>query len=61
MSAGAAKGEVERHQAISRSLVNARLGAGSLPAFPGKLPASLESAYRVQAISREGWQDRING
>jgi 2-keto-4-pentenoate hydratase len=50
-----------RHQEISRAIVRERLRAGSLPDFPGKLPASLDDAYAVQALSRKEWPDRVIG
>jgi 2-keto-4-pentenoate hydratase len=51
----------ERQQAISNALVSARREAGSLSAFPGQMPDSLASAYRVQAVSRSIWPDAIVG
>lgn len=50
-----------RQQEISRALVAARRGAGSLQGFPGELPASLSEAYAVQAISRADWPDKVIG
>lgn len=51
----------DRLQEISSTLVQARLGAGSLESFPGALPANLEEAYRVQALSRGVWPDQVVG
>ncbi|MEM6486318.1 MAG: 2-keto-4-pentenoate hydratase [Pseudomonadota bacterium] len=47
--------------AISDRLVNARLSAQSLSSFPGDLPRSLASAYRIQATSISAWPDEISG
>lgn len=53
--------QIERQREISRTLVGVRRNAGSLPGFPGSMPSSLESAYRIQALSREAWPDQIIG
>ncbi|KEO87713.1 hypothetical protein EH31_06505 [Erythrobacter longus] len=50
-----------RLQEISSTLVQARLGAGSLESFPGALPACLDDAYKVQALSRGVWPDKVVG
>ena len=46
---------------ISGRLVAARSDADSLPAFPGKLPDTLESAYAIQSASISRWPDKIAG
>ncbi|MEL7446045.1 MAG: 2-keto-4-pentenoate hydratase [Pseudomonadota bacterium] len=51
----------ERLREISSTLVRERLRAGALQEFPGLLPATLEEAYRVQALSREAWPDDVIG
>lgn len=51
----------KRLQEISSTLVQARLGAGSLEGFPGPLPANLDDAYKVQALSRKSWPDKVVG
>ena len=45
--------------AISESLVNARLKAESLPDFPGSLPKTLEQAYALQSASIGRWDDEV--
>lgn len=51
----------QRHRDISRTLVAERRRAGSLRGFPGELPANLGEAYRVQALSRIEWPDKVVG
>jgi 2-keto-4-pentenoate hydratase len=51
----------EQDDAISRSLVNARLKAEPLPDFPGQLPETLEQAYAIQSANIERWPDEIGG
>ncbi|QUL38154.1 2-keto-4-pentenoate hydratase [Erythrobacter sp. JK5] len=51
----------DRLRELSRTLVEARRCAGSLPEFPGPLPRDLEEAYKVQALSRAAWPDDVIG
>lgn len=51
----------EQDDAISRTLVNARLSARALAEFPGQLPESLEQAYAIQAASIKRWPDKVAG
>lgn len=51
----------EQNEAISRCLVEARLGAQPLPDFPISLPETLEQAYAIQSASIERWPDEIAG
>ena len=51
----------ERLRDISRAIVHERRNAGSLVEFPGALPASLDEAYKVQALSRGQWPDEVIG
>lgn len=46
---------------IATRLVAARNGAKPLAEFPGKLPADLDSAYRIQDIAIGLWPHRIGG
>ncbi|MEM7703172.1 MAG: 2-keto-4-pentenoate hydratase [Pseudomonadota bacterium] len=50
-----------RLRAISRAIVRERRNAGSLARFPGALPAGLDEAYKVQALSRGQWPDQVIG
>lgn len=47
--------------AVSQALVNARLKATPLAAFPGELPKSQADAYRVQHLSINAWPDTVRG
>ena len=49
----------ETDDAISESLVNARLRAEPLTSFPGSLPDTLEQAYAIQAASIERWYEEV--
>lgn len=49
----------ELDDAISESLVNARLKAEPLPTFPGSLPVTLEQAYAIQTASINRWNDEV--
>ncbi len=49
------------HDAISERLVEARVKAQPLPAFPGLLPETLEDAYAIQSASIGRWSDEIVG
>lgn len=51
----------DRLREISRAIVCERRSAGSLAQFPGALPASLDEAYKVQALSRGDWPDEVIG
>lgn len=51
----------DRLRDISRAIVRERRNAGSLAHFPGSLPASLDEAYKVQALSRGDWPDQVIG
>lgn len=54
-------GHDKRFSEISRALLDARCQAGSLTEFPGQLPATLDEAYKVQAVSRAKWPDTVIG
>ena len=47
--------------AISRRLVEARLGAEALSDFPGSLPETMEQAYAIQSASLARWPDDVGG
>lgn len=47
--------------AISESLVGARLSTQPLTEYPGKLPGSLEQAYCIQSASIKRWPDQLVG
>lgn len=49
----------EQDHATARRLVEARLAASVLEDFPGKLPATLEQAYGIQAASIAQWPDDV--
>ena len=53
--------DVTTLRAISQHLVSARLDARPLSGYPGNLPVSLESAYRIQSLSISVWPDEISG
>ncbi|QFT78491.1 2-keto-4-pentenoate hydratase [Erythrobacter sp. THAF29] len=59
--AGTASAQGIRQRALSRTLVDARLRAGSLREFPGPLPRDLDEAYAVQALSVAAWPDEVVG
>ncbi len=46
-------------QLIGDALLSARRDARALPAFPGKLPVTLEDAYAIQNYSRQLWPDEV--
>lgn len=46
---------------IAEAFVRARQRGGSLPDFPGIIPADLVAAYRVQDLAIARWPDRIVG
>lgn len=48
-------------QAIASVFVEARLNARPLRAYPGKIPADLDTAYRCQDIAIELWPDEVAG
>lgn len=48
-------------RAIAQAFVTARLHATPLPAFPGELPADLDSAYACQDAAIGLWPDRVVG
>jgi 2-keto-4-pentenoate hydratase len=50
-----------RIRVVSQILVDARRSAIALPDFPGPLFATLEEAYKVQAVSRSVWDDSVVG
>lgn len=50
-----------RQRKLSRTLVDARHRAGSLPEFPGPLPRDLDEAYEVQGLSVAAWPDEVVG
>jgi 2-keto-4-pentenoate hydratase len=58
---GASETSSERASAIARTFVQARRNAVALPGFPGVVPATIEDAYRVQALAIAQWPDRIVG
>ena len=47
--------------AISDRLLEARKGALTLPAFPGKLPSDTQTAYAIQHHSINSWPDMVSG
>lgn len=47
--------------AISKRLVEARLGAEALRDFPGSLPETMEQAYAIQSASQARWPDDVGG
>jgi len=51
----------EQDDAISKSLVGARLSATPLDGFPGELPATLKRAYAIQAASIKRWPEDVVG
>ena len=51
----------EKDDAISRSLVQARLSAEPLADFPGQLPETLEQAYAIQSANIDRWPDEVGG
>lgn len=51
----------ERTDAISKTLVEARLSASPLADFPERLPDTLEEAYAIQAASIGRWPDELAG
>lgn len=51
----------DQDNAISRTLVGARLSAEPLPDFPIQLPTSLEQAYAIQSASIARWPDELVG
>ncbi len=59
-AAGAA-GTAAEAAAIAAAFVEARLRGGSLPAFPGTIPADLVAAYAVQDLAIARWPDRVVG
>ena len=59
-AAGAA-GTAAEAAAIAAAFVEARLRGGSLPAFPGAIPADLVAAYAVQDLAIARWPDRVVG
>ena len=50
-----------QQDAISKTLVRARLEAGTLPDYPGQLPETLQEAYAIQAASIDRWPDELAG
>ena len=46
---------------IAARFVEARARGGSLPDFPGSIPADLVAAYRVQDLAIARWPDRVVG
>lgn len=46
---------------ISDSLIKARISCSGLSRYPGELPQTLETAYRIQDLSISKWQDRLLG
>lgn len=52
---------VESLGKIAEQFARARLGAASLPAYPGTVPADLASAYVCQDAAIDSWPDRIAG
>ena len=50
-----------RPEDIANRFVRARLAAEALPAFPGDVPADLQSGYRTQDLAIDLWPDDIGG
>jgi 2-keto-4-pentenoate hydratase len=48
-------------RAIAEQFVRARLRGGALPAFPGEIPSTLDSAYGIQDCAIDLWDDRVAG
>lgn len=46
---------------IARQFVDARRAGRSLAAFPGGIPADLVTAYRVQDLAIDRWEDAVVG
>ena len=46
---------------ISEQLIEARATGGSFSRFPGELPQTLETAYRIQDLSISKWSDQLVG
>jgi len=48
--------DADQADAIARAFVDARNAGGALPDYPGRMPATLDEGYRVQAraIARDG-------
>lgn len=59
--ATASKIDNDRLKEISRTLLDARRRAGSLPGFPCELPPTLADAYAIQALSRADYGHPISG
>ncbi len=51
----------ESDDAVSRELVNARMSATPLSAFPGPLPETMAQAYAIQSASIARWPDTVEG
>lgn len=47
--------------AISNTITQARVTRTGLPEFPGELPKTLETAYKIQDCSIAHWDDKIVG
>ena len=47
--------------AVAAAFVAARLGARSLPGFPGQLPANLDEGYAIQDAAIARWPDFVAG
>lgn len=47
--------------AISDNITQARVTRTGLPEFPGELPKTLETAYKIQDCSIASWDDKIVG
>jgi len=48
-------------RSISDSIIKARIACSGLSEYPGELPQSLETAYRIQDLSMSKWRDRLVG
>lgn len=51
----------ETAAAIARAFTTARRAGGSLPDFPGEIPADLVQAYQVQDLAIAQWDDEVVG
>ncbi len=59
--ATASKIDNDRITEVSKTLLDARRHAGSLPGFPGELPPTLADAYAIQALSRADFGHPVSG
>ncbi len=46
---------------ISKKILEARTSCLGLDTYPGRIPETLEDAYRIQDLSMQTWQDDLTG